>query len=114
MGSEQRHALGSAIRLILLHFLKLAHSPARDPRRGWLEEVSEYRIQMQSRLEDSPGLRRYLPDLLSRGWRDARRQAVQALRRDRVGEADIPEACPFTLEQVMDPDFFPANRHGLE
>ena len=35
LGISQKSALGSQIRRIIHHLLKLEHSTARNPRRGW-------------------------------------------------------------------------------
>jgi hypothetical protein len=43
---------------------------------------------------------------LARRWPAARRRAVQAL----AGEADpatLPATCPYTADQLLDPDFWP-------
>ena len=37
LGKSERNAVRSEIRRILEHFLKLAHSPAGDPRADWVE-----------------------------------------------------------------------------
>jgi hypothetical protein len=54
MGREQKVALQSLIRMILVQLLKLALSPARAPRAKWTEEVMELRAQAESRIEDTP------------------------------------------------------------
>ena len=37
LGTEQRKRLRSWTRRIIEHLLLLEHSPARDPRRGWIK-----------------------------------------------------------------------------
>jgi hypothetical protein len=39
LGTEQRRKLRSWTRRIIERLLLLEHSPARDPRRGWISEV---------------------------------------------------------------------------
>lgn len=41
LGRSERDAVRSRVRRILIHFLKLAHSPARDPRLDWMGSVIE-------------------------------------------------------------------------
>lgn len=110
LGREQRHAIESALRLILLHLLKLEFSPAADPRGGWEHEVGEFRIQLGKRLRDNPGLSPHVPALFAEAWSDARRLAVRELARD--GVAELPEACPYTLAQASDAEWWPVNRFG--
>jgi hypothetical protein len=33
---------------------------------------------------------------------------------DGIDPGTLPEACPWTLEQILDDDFWPASRHGLD
>lgn len=112
LGREQRHAIESALRLILLHLAKLVWSPAEPPRAGWEHEVGEFRIQLDKRLRDNPGLKPHLPRLFADAWSDARRLATRELARDGVTEP-MPDACPFRIEQIRDPDWWPDNRFGL-
>ena len=106
MGREQRHALRSQLRQLVAHLLKLEYSPAKDPRRGWLEEVQNARAEIADRLSDNPSLRPQLPELLAEAWPRARRQAIEAL--SAFGEnSGIPTDCPYPLDQVLDESFFP-------
>lgn len=106
MGREQRHAVGSQLRLALIHLLKLRHSPAADPRPGWRAEVRNARAEIADRLADSPSLRPYLPRLFERAWSRAR--SIAADQMEAYGErTTIPQQCPFTLEQVLDESYWP-------
>lgn len=51
MGREQRVALQSLFRQILIHLLKLEYSPAQAPRGKWVDELVEFRAQAQTRLD---------------------------------------------------------------
>ena len=106
MGKAQRHALRSHLRQLLVHLLKLDYSPARDPRRGWFEEVQNARAEIADRLADSPSLAPQAAGLMTEVWPRARRQALDAL--SAFGEqVRFPEACPYSLEQALDERFFP-------
>lgn len=106
MGSEHRHVVGSQLRPLLTHLLKLRYPPARYPRRGWMVETQNARDEIGARLATSPSLRAQLPRLLDEEWPRARRAAV--LQMDVYGEqADISRECPFTLEQALDDDYRP-------
>lgn len=106
MGNEQRRALVSQLRHLLIHLLKLRYSPAVLPRPGWVDEVQNARAEIADRLELNPSLQPRLPDMLTTVWVRARRQAIDSLRVH--GETpSIPLACPFTLDQLLDEEFFP-------
>jgi hypothetical protein len=40
LGRSQRHELHSRLAVILEHLMKLEHSPAIDPRTGWMDTIS--------------------------------------------------------------------------
>lgn len=116
MGNEQKFALQSLFRQILQHLLKLQLSPATDPRAGWIEEVSEFRDQAQARMDATPSLAHYAPALFEKAWQLVQRSAQKSFsaHNERVV---VPAECPFTLDQVLDIDFIPAqaapgNRFG--
>lgn len=115
MGSEIVREIGSRLRVILTHLLLLELSPARDPRAHWASEIAEQRVELDGLLERNPGLRQRVPTLYGR----ASGNAIKAARLKLVtyGELDrhaMPDACLYTLEQVLDEDWFPINRHGLK
>ena len=106
MGKEQRNALRSWTVRIVEHLLLLEHSPAETPRRGWIDEVANFRREIDLRL--SATLRRDLSRQLPPLYGYARRHLRSRL--EPYGEAEIalhlPERCPYTLDQVLG-DFWP-------
>jgi len=107
MGREQKLALQSLLRQILVHLLKLDYSPAQSPKNHWAEEIIEFRDQAQARIDATPSLKHHAPELFDQAWKQARRAAEKtfALHGERV---TVPECCPYSLAQVLNPDFFPA------
>jgi Domain of unknown function DUF29 len=57
LGRSQRHELRSRIAVVIEHLLKLEHSPAVDPRRGWIDTIGRERFNIEDLLQDSPSLR---------------------------------------------------------
>ena len=106
MGREQKLALQSLLRQILLHLLKLALSPARAPRAKWTEEIIEFRDQAQTRIDATPSLKHHAPELFAKAWQQARRAAQKSF--DLYDEqVQVPAVCPYSIEQVLEPDYFP-------
>lgn len=64
LGRSEKRALASEVRRLLLHLLKLEHSPARDPRAGWSETVANARAEIAGQLRDDPGLRARLQTII--------------------------------------------------
>lgn len=104
LGKEQRNALRSWVRQILVHFLLLELSPADAPRNGWIGEILAARAEIDDRLTETlkRDLRRRLPKL----YEQARTRAL--LKLERYDEAtDLPQRNPYTLKQVLDADWYP-------
>jgi hypothetical protein len=106
LGTERRDALRSWTARILEHLLLLEHSPAEPPRRGWIDEIVDFRSEIDRRLSRTLArdLKRRVPLL----YAEARRNLQRKL--ERYGEPDtaarLPEHCPYTLDQVLG-DFWP-------
>jgi Domain of unknown function DUF29 len=106
LGTEQRNAVRSWTARVIEHLLLLEHSPASEPRRGWINAIVTLRRDIERRL--TPGLRRDLKRHLERRYEEARTDLARKL--ERYGEDDVaarlPERCPYTLDQVLG-DFWP-------
>ena len=103
MGASERAELTSRMTELLLHLLKWRCQPER---RGasWEVSIAKQRDGIADRIELSPSLRPRLPEVLSKAWPRARRYAAKETG---LALAAFPEACPFTLADVLDDDFLP-------
>ncbi len=108
----ERASVESHAETVIEHLLKLEHSPAERPRRGWRLTVARHRSRLAKRL--TARLRHLLGASLADVYRDARRAAAIGLEADKVDANLLPDQCPYTLDQVVDPDWFPHNVHGIE
>ena len=101
LGTERRDLLRSWTARIIEHLLLLEGSPAKAPRRGWIDEVVNFRSGIDRRLTRS--LRRDLGvwsrEMLYAGAGGLGRK----LERDGEAEsgARLPERCPWTLDQTL-------------
>jgi hypothetical protein len=98
--SEYR-ALVRRLRRILAHLWKLQHGTPHDLERtgrGWRQTVHTQRGEVAELLHDNPSLGPRLPEALASAFRLARRDLADAL---------LPEACPWTVVQVLDDTFWP-------
>lgn len=113
VGKAERNACRSQTRRIIEHLLKLEYSPAVRPRRNWRTSVIGARIELPDHL--TPTLRRELEQRLEILYAEAARKASSALaaRREDARAQPIPTTCPYTLDQILDIDWYPVNRHGL-
>ena len=107
LGKSERDAVRSQVRRILVHLLKLAHSPAGEPRFGWMSSMVDARAQLDDKL--SPTLRHDLDESLPRLHAAARRQAALELQQHGEDEAaaSLPLDCPYTVDQILADDWYP-------
>lgn len=104
LGKEQRNAVRSWTRHILVHLLLLQFSPATAPRAGWRSEIALARADLADRLTGT--LRRDLERRLPKLYEQAR--DVAAAKLEEHGEnAILPDACPFTLGDLLQRNWFP-------
>jgi hypothetical protein len=101
LGKERRDALRSWTTRVIEHLLLLEHSAAREPRRGWVGEIVDFRRDIEERL--TKALRRDLARQLPRLYVQARRGLVRKLAAFGEPEtaAALPAECPYTLAQVL-------------
>ena len=112
LGRSERDAVRSQVRRILVHLLKLAYSPARDPRLDWISSIIQARAELDDKL--SPSLRRDAQQSLPKLYGDAREQAAVELAKygERDAAAALPEACRFTLDEVLSKGWYPEPAGG--
>jgi hypothetical protein len=101
LGRSELRAVGSHLKQMLVHLLKIAYSPVDAPRAGWLAEARLHHDEALDALSPSMMQRLDLPRI----WRNARAAANDALAG--FGDPAIPEdlACPFTLDELLCEDF---------
>ncbi len=114
LGANRRDALRSQLRRIILHCLKLQHSPAQGPRPGWRDLVIDARLELEDQLTRS--LRRDLVRNLPKLYGQAQRAAADLLRAygEDAAADTLPETCPYALADLLRHGWYPASRHGLE
>ena len=107
LGNSYRDAVRSQVRRILVHFLKLSFSPARDPRFGWMGSIVDARAEVADKL--SPSLRRDLDEVLARLYTAARKQTALELQEfgERASAESLPAECPYTIDQILAEDWYP-------
>jgi hypothetical protein len=100
LADVKRSAVLNNARVIMEHLLKLQHSPAQDPRRGWRASVVEHRARLE--VELTPRLRQILGEERPRIYGIARRAAEVALRDygEQASADALPASCPYTLDQI--------------
>ena len=101
MGDAKLSAVLNNARMVMEHLLKLQHSPAIDPRRGWRATVRSSEpicgIELTPRLAPNPGCRNW-----TEFYACARQQASESMRDhgEHAAADALPENCPYTADQI--------------
>jgi hypothetical protein len=103
LGNEQAHAVESHLRILLAHLLKWQYQPQRR-RRSWERSCLNARDEIDRRLRRNPSLRGQVAHFIADIYPKARRLAQAETN---LPLAAFPEDCPWSVEQVLDDDFFP-------
>ncbi|MEH2140997.1 DUF29 domain-containing protein [Nostoc sp.] len=103
LGRSEQKELGSYLQVLLMHLLKCQYQPEQKTK-SWVNTISNCRNKIQDCLEDTPSLQPFLED-----WEWTQKHYRRA-RRDAANETQkpieiFPLECPFTMEQVLNPDF---------
>lgn len=103
MGSNDKHALKSNLRIVLLHLLKWQFQVAHRSN-SWISSIVEHRQRIEELLEKSPSLKPYLEEVFPEVYPKA---AKGAEKQTGLPTNTFPVDCPYTLQQVLDIDFLP-------
>ena len=93
--------IGSRLESLLLHLLEWKHQPEWQCG-GWRGSLYEARRRIKRLIDESPSLRSLPGDYLPEAFVEARERALQE-----TGLLRLPERCPWTIEQILDPNHLP-------
>jgi len=103
MGKQEKRALINCLAVLLTHLLKWKFQSPRQSR-SWRNTIVTQRIDILALLEDSPSLKYETGGKIDTAYEKARLGAEDETG---IEKENFPEACPFTLEEMLMRDFFP-------
>ncbi len=103
LGRSERRALASHLRNLILHLLNWEHQSS-ERSTSWANSIDNARSETYELLTESPSLRADLRRLVDQSYARARKLAS---RETDLGLEEFPEICPYKLEQLLDPEFYP-------
>jgi hypothetical protein len=103
LGRGEKRELVNRLAVLLAHLLKWQFQPALRGR-SWRLTVEEQRNKLADHLDDNPSLRPVIDEAIGRAYRDA---LVEVQKETRLKREDLPAVCPYTREQIIDPEFLP-------
>jgi hypothetical protein len=111
MGDSRLDALESALIRIVEHLLELDFGRRPEPFRGWRLSIATHRVHARRRLKRSPSPARRAD--LAGVYAEGRTLAAAAFRLYGDGDPEaLPTACPWTLDELLDDDCWPVDRHS--
>ncbi|MDD2816137.1 MAG: DUF29 domain-containing protein [Thiotrichaceae bacterium] len=72
--------------------------------KSWRLTIIEQRSQIVDLLEDVPSLKRELESTVEHSYPKA---VLFAVKETRLAKTTFPETCPYTIQQLLDDEFFP-------
>lgn len=102
LGRADKKAIKSNLTVLLVHLLKYKYQPTMVTS-SWRNTSVEHRRRILNDLKDSPSLKPFLDNIFDQVYEDARVDAAFETQLP----FEIPAACPFDREQVLDPTFLP-------
>lgn len=103
MGKSQRRALESRLEVLLAHLLKWQFQPG-GRNSSWRATIRLQRSKIHKLLREMPSLHKIAPQELPEAYENA---VLLAASETDLPEASFPAACPFALDLILDPEFFP-------
>ncbi len=100
--SEARELRSRYVTLIL-HLLKWRHQP-RERGPSWEISIRRERDEIPDHLAENPSLKPRQAELFAKAYQAARYGAAQETG---LALSELPDACPFTLDEAMDERFWP-------
>ena len=103
MGNNRKHALVSRFAQLIFHLLKWQHQP--DFRgRSWEASIQEQRKRVKKLLLENPSLKAEFTIFLADAYEDS---ILLVKKETHIDLKLFPQDCPYTLEQILNSDFYP-------
>ena len=103
MGKGELRELENRLAVLFAHLLKWHFQPTLRSR-SWELTIKEQRRRLRRHLAQNPSLRSKVPQAREDAYGDA---VLAAARQTGLAESAFPEACPFSLDQALDDDWWP-------
>lgn len=119
LGKSDKRSLESNLVLLLTHLLRLKvqQNVPEMMKNKWHESINEHRLHIERSLQDSPSFKSSLDTAIQSAYPNARKLAIKdsqnAILGVRIPKADeYPQTCPFSVEQILDEDFYGLEKNG--
>ena len=101
MGRSEKRQLESRLEILIMHLLKWQFQPNLRSR-SWQLTIKEQRLRLEKILQKNPSLQPTLTEAIE----DVYPLATLSAERE-TGLSLFPETCPYTLIEILSPEFLP-------
>ena len=105
LGNGQKNEIESRLCVLMAHMLKWQFQPA-ERSNSWRATLLGQRKEIARIIKRSPSLRTYPATVYLDEYELA---VLNAPGETGLSTEAFPAACPYTIEQILDPDFLPEN-----
>jgi hypothetical protein len=103
MAKRDKRELMSHFMVLIAHLLKWEFQPLQRSS-SWRGSIREQRIKITEQLEESPSLNNQLTISVEKAYPKA---LLLAIEETRLHPKNFPQTCPYSIEQLLDDDFYP-------
>lgn len=103
MGASEKRELDSRLSVLLMHLLKWKYQPARQCK-SWIRTIKIQRIEVIKHLKNNHSLRAVADEYLLDAYNTA---VLKAAEETNLDDDVFPTNCEWTIDQVLDNDFYP-------
>ena len=101
LGKQERRELESRLGILIGHLLKWQYQPEKRSK-SWKATIREQRRAVQALIRQNPSLKPYLTETIASAHESGLDLVVKETPLD---YGDLPDNCPYSSEQLFDPDF---------
>lgn len=101
LGKQEKRELENCLGVLIGHLLKWIYQPSMRSR-SWQVTIRVQRQQLQRHIQQNPSLKSYLLEAIAVGY-DLGLELF--FKETQLIDQDLPETCPFTEEQIFNPNF---------
>lgn len=114
MSVQDKNTLASRFIILIAHLLKWQYQFKQLSERwdnftggSWQSSIREQRTKIEFQLENSPSLKNYLNEAVAKAYPKA---LALAAKETGIPKTVFPKECPYSLEQLLDDDFYPQTK----
>lgn len=108
LGRQERRELVNRLGILVGHLLKWQFQPQQRSK-SRIATIIEQRQEIQELIADNPSLKSYLVEAIEKAYQ---KSVLLVVKETPLSLDDLPAQCPYTLDQVMDPNFYPEQENS--